>query len=69
MEEPIDYIFEVLQWVLFTPATLARYSRYKAVRSLGCLLCIPFFLTWYFTIVPVSLAIVILLIIQLIKDI
>ena len=67
-KEPIDYLTDMMAWVLFLPITLTEKSKSKAIRVTGVLVMLTFVLTWIITGIPVLLATTILIIWQLIYE-
>jgi hypothetical protein len=68
MKEPIDYLLNIMFWTMITPMMLTHDSQKKWVRISGKIMCIPFVLTWYFTVMPFLLCCLVLLVAQIFWD-
>lgn len=68
MKEPIDYLFNIIGWILVTPMKITENSNKKAFRVIGRLMCFPFAITWVITMPLVSIILTIMLIAQMFYD-
>ncbi len=69
MREPLDYQISIMCWAFITPHLLTMNSRFKWVRLLGAVLCLPWVLTWIISFIPVVIISIVLLIMQVFKDV
>lgn len=64
-KEPVDYLLDIMSWIIVTPMTLTENSQQKLVRITGRMVCIPFAVTWIVTGIPFLLCTIVLMTAQL----
>lgn len=64
-KEPMDYLIDIMAWLVMTPMMLTENSKQKWLRITGRLLCLPFAITWVVTAIPLLLCFIVLVIAQL----
>ena len=67
-KEPLDYLMEIMIWLLAPTIALTENSKQKWVRVAGVLMAFPFAICWTITGIPLLICAIVLLIAQICVD-